>query len=286
MKSNEIKEKIIDSFKNGVNSHAFLLGTNNIEETKNDVLDIIKYINCKDEKINCSCSICRSIERETSPDVIIIKPEGKEIKKDDILNLVYRFNMKPLVNEYSVYVIVNAEKLNNTSANKILKFLEEPEGKIIGFFITDNINSIIPTIKSRCSIFNYKFGENNLLDILNINEESFSKYYDESLNLLTKLNVHNHYSLMSISKDISKKERVDIENILKIVKEMYTIKFEFLTSDKYDNVDFLKIILKNIETNDINVIVKRINLLDNIINDFKFNVNKDLFINKLFICWE
>ena len=42
----------------------------------------------------------------------------------------------------------NAEKLNGSSANAMLKFVEEPTEGILGFFITNNKDVIIPTIKN------------------------------------------------------------------------------------------------------------------------------------------
>ncbi len=45
-------------------------------------------------------------------------------------------------------------------------------------------------------------------------------------------------------------------------------------------------ILEVITTDDISVIVKRIKILDNIINDLNIYVNKDLIVNKFFVLWE
>ena len=50
--------------------------------------------------------------------------------------------------------------------------------------------------------------------------------------------------------------------------------------------EYMEQILDNISTDDIILIVKRIKLLDNILNDLKFNVNKELIFNKLFLKWE
>ena len=100
------------------------------------------------------------------------------------------------------------------------------------------------------------------------------------------LNDSPKYVLMSESKALAKKERFEIEAILKLISKIYTIKFENVTVGKYSEYEFVNNLLDIIETNEVKKIVKRINLLDNIINDFKINVNKELFINKLFIRWE
>ena len=44
----------------------------------------------------------------------------------------------------------HADKLNIASANMLLKFLEEPDGEVVAILLTEQIQSIIPTIRSRC----------------------------------------------------------------------------------------------------------------------------------------
>lgn len=287
MNSEETKKLIIKSFDEKKNSHAFLFVTNNIERCYKDCIDIIKRINCKnDANSDCACNICNTIDKGTNPDVISVFPDGKEIKKDQVLEILRKFSMQPSINSYSTYVIVNADKMNDATANKMLKFLEEPEGRIIGFYITDKLQGILPTIKSRCEIFNYRFGANSILDILEITEEEYGAYFDYTSKIISQLNGSLKYLLMSESKNFAKKERFEIEAILNLMRKIYTIKFEYITLGKYKEYEFTANLLNLIETNDVKVIVKRINVLDNIINDFKINVNKELFINKLFLCWE
>ena len=51
-----------------------------------------------------------------------------------------------------VYIIKQCEKLNASSANCLLKTLEEPEKNIYAFLITSNIDLVMATIKSRCQV--------------------------------------------------------------------------------------------------------------------------------------
>ena len=287
MNSEETKKLIIKSFSEEKNSHAFLFVTNNVEKCYYDCIDIIKKINCDKDALNsCTCNICNTIDKNTNPDVISVFPDGKEIKKDQILEIIRKFSMRPSINEYSSYVIVNAEKMNSSTANKMLKFLEEPEGKIIGFYITDKLQSILPTIKSRCEVFNYRFGANSVLDVLEITKEEYGAYFDYASQLIKMLNDSPKYVLMNEAKNLAKKERFEIESIFRLISKIYTVKFENVASGKYNEYEFIYNLLHLVETCDIKKIVKRINILDNIINDFKVNDNKELFINKLFLCWE
>lgn len=281
----EVKQLIINTFHENNNSHAFLLVTNNVERCYQDVIDIIKIINCNNGG-NDDCNICNTIDKNTNPDVIIVSPDGKEIKVDAVANIIDSFSTKPLINKYSIYVVREADKLNVSSANKLLKFLEEPETNIIGFYITEKLQGIIPTIRSRCEIYNYRFGSESLLDLLEISESEYAEVFDKTFDLLKKLNDYPTYLLMLESKNYADLERYQIDLILNLLKKMYTIKYESILSDKYSNVDYVKNILESIDSKDLKTIVNRIRLLDNIIEDSQFNLNKELMFNRLFIMWE
>ena len=285
MKIEEIKDMIISSFHEKNNSHAFLLSTNNIDKALNDVLDIVKKVNCLGDG-NDSCNVCTTIDSSTNPDVIVVRAEGKEIKKDQILNIISSFSTKPSISKYSTYIICNADKMNDFSANKMLKFLEEPEGNIVGFFITDKLNGIIPTIRSRCEIYNYHFGNNSILDLLDINEEEYALAYDLALKLTIRLNDEPKYSLMANSKTISKRERDEIDLLFKLIKKFYVLKYENIQLNMYNDLEYVENILDSITTTDLSIIVKRIKILDNIINEMNIYVNRDLIVNKFFILWE
>ena len=56
----------------------------------------------------------------------------------------------PIFSKYNIYIINQCDKLNSSSANSLLKFLEEPEDNIIGFFITNSKMNVISTVRSRC----------------------------------------------------------------------------------------------------------------------------------------
>ena len=285
MKIEEIKDMIISSFHEKNNSHAFLLSTNNIDKALNDVLDIVKKVNCLGDG-NDSCNVCTTIDSSTNPDVIVVRAEGKEIKKDQILNIISSFSTKPSISKYSTYIICNADKMNDFSANKMLKFLEEPEGNIVGFFITDKLNGIIPTIRSQCEIYNYHFGNNSILDLLDINEEEYALAYDLALKLTIRLNDEPKYSLMADSKTISKRERDEIDLLFKLIKKFYVLKYENIQLNMYNDLEYVENILDSITTTDLSIIVKRIKILDNIINEMNIYVNRDLIVNKFFILWE
>jgi len=285
MSNEEIINSIINSFHENNNSHAFLVDTNNLDLCYKDIIKIVKTVNCKNGTID-DCNVCHTIDVGTNPDIITVKPEKKEIGVEPIDNIIKAFSTQPLISKYSMYIIYNADLMSVQAANTILKFLEEPEENIVGFFITDRINSILPTISSRCELVNIRYGSKTALDLLNITGEEFDNLFDKVKNIINILSYETKYQMMSKSDEISKLEREDILKIFKIIYRIYVIKFENIVNNEYNNVEYAQEILSMINEEDVTVIVKRIKLLEEFINDFKYNVNKDLFINKLFITWE
>lgn len=278
------KDKIIKTFDENRNSHAFLINTNNNSMAFKDIIDIIKYINCKTKKNNCKCKSCTLIDNLSNPDLVIIKPDGKEIKKESIDSLMKIFQTTPLISEYSTYIVLNADQLNSSSSNKILKFLEEPEKKIIGFFITDKLYNILNTIKSRCQIFDSIYEINNIFDYFNITKDEFDLYFDDSMKILEFINTHERFLIINYFKKYSKMERVDLIKIFGIIESMYKLKFETLIG-KEINFSYSDIIIEKITENDYNIILRRIKLLNELIDKLKLNVNKDLAITSIFLEW-
>ena len=311
MESKKAKETILNSFREKNNSHAFLIETNNINDCLDDVIDISRQIECEndgDEK--CTCKICNLIRNNNNPDLLVIRRLSKEDKEEDkirdielpsktkkvdtlkteittkqIDGLVSAFRTTPLVSKYQIYIIFEADKLNRNSANKLLKFIEEPNSNIIGFFITDSFDKMISTIVSRCEIYNFRYGTDNVLSLLDITEKEYDKYYDQTMKLVYDLEHTNKYELMVNSKNISKKERDDIIFIIKLIKRIYTIKFENIVYNYYNNLEFANQVLSAIDTTDVAILSKRLLLLEEILNDLNKNSIRDMSINKLFIKW-
>ena len=100
-------------------------------------------------------SILINIENvENSPDYIKIEPTGSSIKIAQIRELQSDIVIKPHSN-YKIYVINHSEKMTVESQNALLKTLEEPPEYAIIILITNNKESLLPTIKSRCEIIKF-----------------------------------------------------------------------------------------------------------------------------------
>lgn len=89
-----------------------------------------------------------------SPDYIEIKPDGNSIKIAQVRNMQSDILVKPY-KSYKIYVFDEAQKMTVEAQNALLKTLEEPPKYAIIILITNNKESLLDTIKSRCEIIKF-----------------------------------------------------------------------------------------------------------------------------------
>ncbi|WP_194841669.1 DNA polymerase III subunit delta' [Sporosarcina obsidiansis] len=133
--------------------HAYILDGPNGAGKEEIARYFTKLLLCMEPKENVPCETCNSCKRIQSgnhPNVMLIRPDGQDIKKDQMVNLIIKMTKKGYEEGRKVYVIANAERMNSSAANTLLKFLEEPEGNVTAILLTDSYTSILPTIQSRC----------------------------------------------------------------------------------------------------------------------------------------
>lgn len=102
------------------------------------------------------CRNCKLIEQEEFPDVTIIRPINQFIKTERIRELVGQFAQSGIENPRQVFIIEQADKMHVNAANSLLKVIEEPQSEIYIFFLTSDEEMMLPTIRSRTQIFQFK----------------------------------------------------------------------------------------------------------------------------------
>ncbi len=90
----------------------------------------------------------------------------------DVEDIIYKASMKPYESEYKVFIIWMFDKLRHDGAPRLLKTLEEPDGKTLFILITENHEKIIDTILSRAQLV--KVNKLNTEEITNAFIEKFA----------------------------------------------------------------------------------------------------------------
>lgn len=247
-------------------SHAYLIEVDNYDNDYTYVLSFIKMILCNvcyDELSACTNNIINLIDSNTYPDLYIVSSDTNVINKSSILNLQKEFSHKSMLDNKKIYIIKEAEKLNDASSNTILKFLEEPEDNIIAFILTDSRYHVFETILSRCQVlslkdntYSYEIDDSfvDLLDCFLNPKNYFIKYKDIT-------------SLFSTDKTILRNQIILIENII----------IDYLTNKKFN--DDLSFLLKN---KDDRYLINIISILESEIKKIDYNLNMKLWFDSLF----
>jgi DNA polymerase-3 subunit delta' len=116
-----------------------------------------KALNCLESQNDfCDrCEHCLEINKEIFPDVLVLSRDGQFYKKEQITFMIEDNFKKPLKGNRKVYILKDAHRMNENSANSFLKVLEEPALSNVYILLTDNLRGLLPTIKSRCQILNF-----------------------------------------------------------------------------------------------------------------------------------
>ena len=273
------KRKYYDLISNIVNfnkiSHAYMIEVDNYDNDFSYILDFVKMILCSKsiKSINDGscfvCNICSQINNNAYVDLKIIEPEGNVIKKKQLIELQEEYQNKSLLNNKRIYIIKEAEKLNDSSANTILKFLEEPEDDIIAILVTTNRYKVIETILSRCQILsiqdNNDFGDidDNVIDLLSF--------------IVRKNDLFINYNMLynEILPD-----KVVAKEILSLVENIFISYLNYIS-----NNDFVcdSRVIKLLSKVDMMEIVNYIAVIEDEIKKLDYNVNYKLWLDCLFV---
>ncbi len=128
-------------------SHAYLFYSS--DKTLNDEIAFLlaKTYVCRSSDACGECDTCKQFTVGSHPDVVTIKQDS--IKVDDVNKLMDKLSTKPIVGNKKLFIIYNADNMNEVAQNKLLKSLEEPNDANIFIMTTTKTDKILPTILSR-----------------------------------------------------------------------------------------------------------------------------------------
>lgn len=133
------------------------------------------------------------IKAKNHPDVVIIEPEveekkgktrEKEIGIPQVREALERLKFFPYELKTKFCIVKKAQKMNSESSNALLKSLEEPSASAIFMLLADSIESLLPTIVSRCAILRFpeaklrEWNEENREQMKNIFQQEIFERFD------------------------------------------------------------------------------------------------------------
>jgi len=104
------------------------------------------------------CDDCQRFSFGSHPDVYQVtrRDDKKDITIEQIQELRYNLKMSSFYNSYKFGLIDQAELLNQSSVNALLKTLEEPTSNTMLILVTSNLNKLPKTVISRCQVLNWQ----------------------------------------------------------------------------------------------------------------------------------
>lgn len=318
--NNEIAKKIIlGALKNGKLSCSLILkGT--LSDTSFIALQIAKALNCKNpDPDSCDiCDSCRRIERNVHPDIIMEEPEGSFIKISQIRKISEIASLRPMIGKKRVFIIKEAESMNDEASNAFLKTLEEPSPYSHFILLTRNPAKILPTIRSRClmieiystsknfvkkfiedgfpeknALFFSKIFENDYEMAISMDMEKILQRRDNAFKIIKNIKEGEYLNALDLliremekPKNVSRTEwNKDVDLLLRVfltlVEDLIKLKYE--SQDSIANVDLLDKLDELRGRLELENLIKLVERIDFMRRSLERNVNQSLFPYILFI---
>ncbi len=181
------------------------------------------------------CHSCKQSLSRNNPDIIYVtREEGKanigvDVVREKIVNDV---DIKPYSNKYKIYIVDEAERMNQQAQNAILKTIEEPPEYAIIILLTANHNAFLQTILSRCVLIQMKSVDTESIKNILKNKYETVDYQANMVASFAQGNVGKAIALatdssfndvknrvVSLCKRAGKMEEVQIADEVKAIKE-------------------------------------------------------------------
>lgn len=174
------QEKIVKYLQNAINSnkisHAYIINGERGMGKKLLAGSLAMTLQCErgGEEPCLECHACKQVMTNNHPDIKWIAHEKVSvITVDDVREQINSdMSIKPYSGKYKIYIMDEAEKMNVAAQNALLKTIEEPPSYGIILLLTNNKDSFLQTILSRCVALDLKpLGNESIINYLKVNEK-------------------------------------------------------------------------------------------------------------------
>lgn len=274
---------MMNEIKNHKLSHAYLIDENGSNGALAFIKEFIKEILYEENKDVLDefelMNLYKRIDDGNYPEIKIIEPDGQYIKKGQVIALQQEFSRKSIEGSRRIYIIRDCDKMKAEAANSMLKFLEEPDNNIVAIMTTNNYNSVLKTIISRCQIIKLVGNNDNIDD---------SVYKEMALDFIYNLEMSGLDTVLKIGDIFSDKGFLkDREKVSMLLDKMIDLYYYILKltsginlDDSLNWVDKLKTIS---DKNKQEEIISKIDYLIQVKERVKYNVNINLLIDALIV---
>ncbi len=157
----QIKEHLQNAVRMNKVSHAYIINGERSSGKEFIAKTFAMALQCENRQDTEPCQECRSCKQALSgnqPDIIFITHEKPgTISVDDIRSQINGdIAIKPYSSPRKIYIMNEGEKMTIQAQNALLKTLEEPPEYAVILILTTNVDSLLPTILSRCVVLNMK----------------------------------------------------------------------------------------------------------------------------------
>jgi len=185
-------------------AHAYLFEGPESVGKRLAAMTFAKAVNCA-EPGDDPCDTCRSctlIAGGKHPDVMTLEPtgSGRIIHTDAIEELLASACLKPYQARYRVFIIVDAERMHISAANKFLKTLEEPPGNSLFILVSHSPDGLLPTIASRCQRVRFQLLAPHTIEEILIRDRGLSTERARAVSLLAHGQVSTAFELADSEK--------------------------------------------------------------------------------------
>ena len=187
------------------NLHNAYLFSSLDRELNNEVATLFgKELLCENRSACDKCSACMQFSSQSHPDLILLNKPS--IKVEDISILIEKLNTMPISSSKKVFIVFNAENINEIAQNKMLKSLEDLSSNNIFVLTTSKIDKLLPTILSRLHKVSLpKLSKEDKLiisDELKQSNIQMDKYINSGMNLTEILNFETNENYLKTLKAI------------------------------------------------------------------------------------
>ena len=244
----QLKEHLYNALTTNKISHAYIINGERSSGKEFIAKIFAMALQCENRQGIEPCHECHSCKQALSgnhPDIVFITHEKPNtISVDDIRSQINGdIAIKPYSGPKKIYIMNEGEKMTVQAQNALLKTLEEPPEYAVILILTTNVNSLLPTILSRCVLLNMK----------PVRDEQIKKFLMENMEIPSyKADICTAFARGNVGK----------ARMLANSEEFDKVKEEAITLLKY---------IGEMEINEIVAAIKKI-------NEYKFDVNDYLYI--------